>query len=196
MPCAQGRRSRRSDDRQPGVRLLHPPGNPASGRHPGSALSHPPFVFNATFDPVEGVWKAGQFVNAKRNAAFYEAAFNARLATKLVEAGYGIRRTDRNFELASVGRELIEKFSKRTQLIEDFAKKHHAMLTAKARLLMKKTGMDFGDAFEVVRAEIGYRTRESKSAAVLAPDDQLANWRAQMTAEEIASLKREAVMGT
>src|ERR1700756_1530706 len=55
------------------------------------------FVFNATFDQVEGVWKAGQFVNAKRNAAFYEAAFNARLATKLVEAGYGIRRTDRHF---------------------------------------------------------------------------------------------------
>ena len=153
------------------------------------------FVFNATYDQVEGVWKAGQFVNAKRNAAFYEAAFNARLATKLVEAGYGIRRTDRHFELASVGQELVEKFSKRTQLIEDFAKKNHVMLTAKARALMKETGMDFGDAFEVVRAEIGSRTRESKSAAVLTPDDQLSNWRAQMTTEEIASLGRETVMG-
>ena len=75
-----------------------------------------------------------------------------RLATKLVEAGYGIRRTDRHFELASVGQELVEKFSKRTQLIEDFAKKNHVMLTAKARALMKETGMDFGHAFEVVRA--------------------------------------------
>ena len=55
--------------------------------------------------------------------------------------------------------------------------------------------MDFGDAFEVVRAEIGSRTRESKSAAVLTPDDQLSNWRAQMTTEEIASLQRETVMG-
>jgi hypothetical protein len=36
----------------------------------------------------------------------------------LVESGYAIRRTDRDFELASVSRELIEKFSKRTKMIE------------------------------------------------------------------------------
>jgi hypothetical protein len=35
---------------------------------------------------------------------FYEAAFNARLANKLIESGYGIRRTDRDFELATVSR--------------------------------------------------------------------------------------------
>jgi len=63
-------------------------------------------------------WKAGQFMNIKADAPFYEAAFNARLASKLVESGYAIRRTDRDFELASVSRELIEKFSKRTKIIE------------------------------------------------------------------------------
>jgi hypothetical protein len=31
-------------------------------------------------------------VNAKRNGPFYEAAFNARLADKLIAAGFGIRR--------------------------------------------------------------------------------------------------------
>ena len=38
------------------------------------------YVFNATFDPKEGRWKAGQFGNIKADAPFYEAAFNARLA--------------------------------------------------------------------------------------------------------------------
>src|SRR5260370_41270322 len=69
------------------------------------------FTFNATFDTEEDRWKAGQFMNLKADAPFYEAAFNARLADKLVEHGYAIRRTDRNFELASVSKELIDKFS-------------------------------------------------------------------------------------
>jgi conjugative relaxase-like TrwC/TraI family protein len=60
------------------------------------------YVFNATFDETEGRWKAGQFMNLKADAPFYEAAFNARLASKLMEAGYAIKRTDRDFELASV----------------------------------------------------------------------------------------------
>jgi acyl-coenzyme A synthetase/AMP-(fatty) acid ligase len=47
---------------------------------------------------------------------------NARLAGKLLQSGYGIRRTDRDFELASVSRELIEKFSKRTRAIEQLAR--------------------------------------------------------------------------
>ena len=55
----------------------------------------------------------------------YEAAFNARLASKLVESGYAIRWTDRDFELASVSRELIEKFSKRTKMIEQIAREKY-----------------------------------------------------------------------
>jgi conjugative relaxase-like TrwC/TraI family protein len=45
------------------------------------------FVFNATYDEVEARWKAGQLGNIKRDAPFYEAAFNARLAKSLVEGG-------------------------------------------------------------------------------------------------------------
>jgi hypothetical protein len=56
-------------------------------------------VFNATFDPVEERWKAGQFMNLKADAPFFEAAFNARLADKLLAEGYGIRRTERETRL-------------------------------------------------------------------------------------------------
>jgi len=43
-------------------------------------------------------------MNLKADAPFFEAAFNARLGEKLLAGGYGIRRTERDFELASVSR--------------------------------------------------------------------------------------------
>src|ERR1700716_1386223 len=84
------------------------------------------------YDGEEQRWKAGQFMNIKADAPFYEAAFNARLASKLVESGYAIRRTDRDFELASVSRQLIEKFSKRTKMIEQIAREKYAVIEARA----------------------------------------------------------------
>jgi conjugative relaxase-like TrwC/TraI family protein len=69
------------------------------------------YVFNATFDAEEQRWKAGQFGNLKADGPFYEAAFHARLASKLLAAGYPIRRTDRDFELASVSRAVSRQHS-------------------------------------------------------------------------------------
>ncbi|MFY9984531.1 MAG: MobF family relaxase [Chthoniobacterales bacterium] len=151
------------------------------------------FVFNATYDEVEARWKAGQFGNIKRDAPFYEAAFNARLAKSLVEAGYGIRRTERSFELASVSRELIEKFSRRTNQIERLAREKYPVLETKARALVKETGMDFADAFAQVKSELGALSREKKSAEVLDPKERLRVWRAEMATEERAALSEEAV---
>jgi conjugative relaxase-like TrwC/TraI family protein len=151
------------------------------------------FVFNATYDEIEQRWKAGQFGNIKWDAPFYEAAFNARLAKSLVEAGYGIRRTERNFELASVSRELIEKFSRRTKEIERLAREKYPVLEAKARALAKETGMDFADAFAQIKSELGALSREKKSAEALGPGERLRVWRAEMMPEERASLSRGAV---
>src|SRR5207244_4071089 len=58
------------------------------------------YVFNATHDALEDRWKAGQFRGIKSDAPRYEAEFHARIADKLLAAGFGIRRTDHNFELA------------------------------------------------------------------------------------------------
>jgi conjugative relaxase-like TrwC/TraI family protein len=151
------------------------------------------FVFNATYDELVARWKAGQFGNIKRDAPFYEAAFNARLAKELLEAGFGIRRTERSFELASVSRELIEKFSRRTNHIERLAREKYPVLEAKARALVKETGMDFADAFAQVKSELGALSREKKSAETLDPEERLRVWRAEMTAEGRASLSPEAV---
>jgi conjugative relaxase-like TrwC/TraI family protein len=124
------------------------------------------YVFNATFDAEEKRWKAGQFGNLKADGPFYEAAFHARLASKLLASGYAIRRTDRDFELASVSRALVEKFSKRTKQIEELASREYAALSAKARaVVVKKTGMDFADAFAQVKSELGAKSRKAKSEA-------------------------------
>jgi conjugative relaxase-like TrwC/TraI family protein len=65
------------------------------------------YVLNATYDEAEHRWKAGFFRDLKRNAPYWEAAFHARVAGKLVEAGYGIRRTERDFERGPAGIEPV-----------------------------------------------------------------------------------------
>jgi conjugative relaxase-like TrwC/TraI family protein len=154
------------------------------------------YVFNATFDDTENRWKAGQFMNLKADAPFYEAAFNARLANKLIDAGYGIRRTDRDFELASVSRELIEKFSKRTVQIEELFRRQYTVLSAQARALVEATGMEFADALAMMKSQLGARSRKAKTETKLSAEEQLANWRAQMTPEERASVALESAKGT
>jgi hypothetical protein len=54
-------------------------------------------VFKRRLTRRKSVWKAGQFMNLKADAPFFEAAFNAWLADKLLADGYGIRRTERGF---------------------------------------------------------------------------------------------------
>jgi conjugative relaxase-like TrwC/TraI family protein len=145
------------------------------------------FVFNATFDAEENRWKAGQFGGVKTVAPYYEAVFHALLAAKLIENGYPIRRTDRDFELL-LSRGLIEKFSKRTQLINEAEKRERTILEAEAGILARKKGIDLGDAYEMVRAEVGARTREKKSECRLSGAELVANWRSQMTVAELAEL--------
>ena len=114
-------------------------------------------------------------------------------ADKLEAAGLGIRRTDRNFELTSVSRELVEKFSKRTMQIERLARDNSTKVEARARALMKETGLDYADAYAKVKHDLGAESREKKSTATLGHDAQLADWRAQMTQEELQSLTHGSV---
>jgi len=83
---------------------------------------------------------------------------------------------------------LTEKFSKRTQLINEAEERERTILEAEARALARKKGIDFGDAYEMVRAEVGARTRERKSECRLSEAELVANWRSQMTVAELAEL--------
>lgn len=155
------------------------------------------FVFNATWREGEQRWTAIDKGETAANRTCYEALFFHRLADKLIAAGYGIRRTDSHFELASVSRELIEKFSKRTKLIEAEAKERYRKLEAEARALMKRTNMVFEDAFAQVVSQLGVRTREAKEAAKgISREDLVKNWKEQMTAAELECLDPVRVKGT
>lgn len=80
------------------------------------------YVFNATFDEAENRWKAAQFGDIKRFAHCHQAAFLSRLATGLKELGYDIVIKGNSFEIAGISRELIEKFSNRSKVVNAKAK--------------------------------------------------------------------------
>src|SRR5271165_714642 len=165
------------------------------------------FAMNATFDEVEQQWKALEIGNTVADRVFFEAHFNHLVATKLQAAGYGIRRTESHFELASVSRELVEKFSRRTNLIEQLARDKYRVLESQARALMKSTNMAFDDAFAHVVAEIGgdwdkwksglgARSREKKEGTIFKKREELlAHWQSEMTSQERQSLQPERVQG-
>jgi hypothetical protein len=92
-----------------------------------------------------------------------------------------------------VSRELVEKFSKRTMQIERLARDNFTKVDARARALMKETGLDYADAYAKVKHDLGAESREKKSTATLGHDAQLADWRAQMTQEELQSLTHASV---
>ncbi len=89
---------------------------------PDMSLHDHVFVFNASFDK-DGQAKAAEIRRIKHDAPYYaEPFYHNRLAANLQKLGYGIRRTKSNFEIAGIGDELIERFSRRKATIEKVAK--------------------------------------------------------------------------
>lgn len=122
------------------------------------------FVFNATFDDIEGRWKAAKFRDIKQDAPYSEAAFHARLTEKLVALGYGIERTRQGWEVRGIPRAVIDKFSRRSAQID--------------RLAEEK-----GITDPKKKDTLGASTRENKRQG-LTQADLLAAWGARLTAEE------------
>lgn len=72
-------------------------------------------LFNATFDPVEGRWKALQTSGMFAAIHYGTAVYRNELAARLHRLGYDTRQTAHGFEIEGVKPELIERFSKRAQ---------------------------------------------------------------------------------
>ncbi|QDV90908.1 Multifunctional conjugation protein TraI [Phycisphaerae bacterium RAS2] len=126
------------------------------------------FVFNTTWDAEESRWKAGQFAGIKRDAPFFEAVFHSRLARRLEELGLPVERTKRGWELRGVPMSAIQKFSRRTALIEDAA---------------RERGITHPDA----KGALGATTRERKQKD-LTLDELREQWTSRLTPEELAAL--------
>lgn len=137
---------------------------------PDSHLHVHQFCMNLTFDHVEGRWKAAKFHDIKAEAPVFEAMFHSRLAKKVVELGYSIRRTRNRWEIVGVPESVMAKHSRRTAEIESLAKKL-GILDAKQK-----------DA-------LGAKTRAGKRKG-LTREQLLASWNKRLTEEERAAIFR------
>ncbi|MBI1321631.1 relaxase domain-containing protein [bacterium] len=122
--------------------FIHTTSRPVDGV-PDPQLHAHCFVFNSTWDTEEERWKAGQFRELKRDAPYFQAAFRVRLANRLQELGFGIVRKRDDFEIAGMPVDVLKRFSRRTELIEETA---------------REKGITDADR----KSEIGRETRESK----------------------------------
>ncbi len=121
------RLDRLDDNRETGnlvwAEFIHHTARPVAGTPDPHLHSHC-VVFNATWDKVESRWKAGQFRGIKRDAPYFEAAFHSRMANRVRELGYAVRRTSNRvggWEIVGVPQPVIDRFSRRTEEIEKLA---------------------------------------------------------------------------
>ncbi len=164
-----GRNENRTTGNMAWGEFVHFTSRPVDGE-PDPHLHAHCFVFNTTFDDKEQAWKAGQFRELKRDAPYFEAAFHSHLAGKLAELGLPIERTKKGWELEGINRDLIAKFSRRTELIEEKA---------------REMGIDDAEA----KSELGAKTRERKATSLTFAELQ-DTWLARMDDEERAALHR------
>lgn len=127
------------------------------------------FVFNATYDDQDKKWKAGQFKQLKQDAPYYEAVFHSSLARKMQDLGYLIERTENGFELSGIDNHMIQKFSRRTQEIDEHAR-------------------ELGITDEKQKSQIGAKTREGKRTD-LSPEKQKAEWETRISKSELLHLQ-------
>lgn len=158
-------------DRQTGnlvwAEFVHTTARPVGGI-PDPHLHAHCFIFNATWDEVESVWKAGQFGDLKRDAGYFEAAFHCRLSELVAELGYGVRQNGRFWEVEGVPSGVIEKFSTRTAEIERYAQRKGITSAAE-------------------KDKLGAKTRDSKSSA-RPYSEVLASWRERLGVLEWSAL--------
>lgn len=150
--------------------ILHSTSRPArEDGHPDPHTHLHVCVFNATFDPVESQWKAGQFRDVVRDAPYWQAQFHSRLTRALTDLGYGVERTNAGWEVAGVPRSVSAKFSRRTREVEELA---------------AELGVTDPDA----KAKLGATSRQAKGQENLS--DLRAYWESRLTPAERTALDR------
>jgi conjugative relaxase-like TrwC/TraI family protein len=133
------------------------------------------FLHNATFDPVEERWKAGQFRWLIADKGYFQEYFHTLLARRLMETGYKLRRTDRGWhqwEMGCITDREVEMFSKRHELIDT---------------LSEERGSTPEEERRIARQE-----RERKITKLFHGKAEIEHWRQQMGAQRWDSMTTEA----
>jgi conjugative relaxase-like TrwC/TraI family protein len=132
------------------------------------------FLHNATFDPIEERWKAGQFRGMIADKGYYQEYFHTLLAQRLTESGYRLRRTDRGWhqwEMACITDREIELFSKRHELIDALSEERESTPEEERRIAQQE--------------------RDSKTTKLFYGKAEIENWRQQMGAQRWDSVTPE-----
>ncbi|MGA8654567.1 MAG: MobF family relaxase [Chthoniobacterales bacterium] len=133
------------------------------------------FLHNATFDPVEKRWKAGQFRGLITDKGYFQEYFHTLLAQKLMGSGYKLRRTDRGWhqwEMACITDREVELFSKRNELIDTLSEERGSTAEEERR--------------------IAHQERDSKTTKRFHGKAEIENWRQQMGPPRWDSITPEA----
>lgn len=169
----EGQNSDRKTEELAWAQFVHQTARPVMGQVPDPHLHSHCFVFNATYDAAEDRIKAGEFADIKRDMPFYQAMFHKKLADKLTDLGYAIRKTDKSFEIDGVPRKVIELFSKRTDEIGRIAKekgitdaKDLDQLGARTRA-SKQKGRNMDELRQEWKRQIGELGEDGKSSAAV-----------------------------
>ncbi len=140
--------------------FVHFTARPTDGSAPDMHLHSHCMTFNVSHDPVSEKLKAVQFQFIKRDMPYYQSRFHLRLAMKLTELGYQIRRTATAFEIENIPQVAIDLFSKRTNAIGQFIKDNNITDTkvkdkvgAKTRA-KKQKGLTMAELTEKWRKQI------------------------------------------
>ena len=109
-------------------------------------------LFNATRDSVEDRWKALEACEMVTAQKFVRNVYYHEMVRSLQRFGYGIENNPRgDFEIVGVGKELIDRFSKR-----------HRQIDEKTRELLEREPDKAGQNIKVIRANIAHKERARK----------------------------------
>jgi conjugative relaxase-like TrwC/TraI family protein len=131
------------------------------------------FVPNICWDHVEHAWKAIDVASVKEDGSYWQAAFQKRFGERLSELGYGVAWKGDNFEIAGIDRAMIDRFSQRTNQINQLA---------------DKRGITDPEA----KDKLGALTRERKRKDATMPGLR-AEWRERLTDDERATIGQAAL---
>jgi conjugative relaxase-like TrwC/TraI family protein len=109
-------------------------------------------LFNATRDSVEDRWKALEACEMVTAQKFVRNVYYHELVRSLQRFGYGVENNPRgDFEIVGVGKELIDRFSKR-----------HAEIDQKTKELLEREPDKAGQNIKAIRANIAHKERARK----------------------------------
>jgi len=115
-----------NDERQTGnlayAEFVHFTARPTEELPPDPHLHAHCYCMNLTYDQIEDQWKAGEFGHIKSDAPYYEALFHSHLTKSLSDMGLDIAREGKFWTLDGLDKETLNKFSHRTEQIEEKAK--------------------------------------------------------------------------